>query len=254
MIPTLLRLGDLKLLELVIDRLERGAELTLLRTLLRLLMLGDRWIVREDGALAAGCLLRVLALDLELLLRLVCAMTGSAKKIKAETSSTRAVLTPCWYFDVNMICLLSSLLAIISKSAILLPFRGTNSRSSNENSHLKHQTKKRQLLDRPFSQAIRSRTLTPARKDRRQFNRIPHPKHEKTPIFTPYPTEKVRIACTLQYTPARGPTRPNRQNPAIFSDLGGNLPFMMPICPATVLQSVKFLFFCVFFDKADVIT
>lgn len=53
MIPTLLRLGDLKLLEMLVDRLEQGAELTLLR----LLMLGDRWIVREAGALAAGCLL-----------------------------------------------------------------------------------------------------------------------------------------------------------------------------------------------------
>lgn len=131
----MLRLGVLKLLELVIDRVERGAELTLLRLLL---MLGDCRIVGDDRVLVTGDLLRLLTLDLELLLRLLCAMTGSATKINAETSMTRAVLTHRWYLDVNMICLLSSFLAIISKSAILLPNRGTNSCSSNEISDLKH--------------------------------------------------------------------------------------------------------------------
>ena len=129
MIPTLLRLGVLKLLELVIDRLERGTELMLLRLLL---MLGDRRIVGVDRVLVTDDLLRLLTLDREVLLRFLCAMTGSAKKIKAETSTTRAVLPPCWYLDVNMICLLSSFPAIISNSAILLPNRGTNPRSSNE--------------------------------------------------------------------------------------------------------------------------
>ena len=97
--------------------------------LVDLLMLGDLW---TEGALAAGWLLRLLALDLEPLLRLDCARTGSAKNINAETSTTRAALTCCWYLDVNMICLLSSFPAIISNSAILLPNRGTNPRSSNE--------------------------------------------------------------------------------------------------------------------------
>ena len=131
MIPTLPRLGDLKLLELVIDRVERDEELMLLR----LLMLGELRTEDADGALVTVCLL---ALDLELLLlRLLCAKTGSPTKISAETSMTRAAFNCCRYLNVNMICLLSSLLAITRISAILLPFRGTNSGWSNEISHSK---------------------------------------------------------------------------------------------------------------------
>jgi len=71
--------------------------------LLRLLLaLVDCWALGAGAGFDAGCFAAEELLDFLLFLAF-CAKTGSAKRIKAEASTTKANVSFCWYFGLNMI-------------------------------------------------------------------------------------------------------------------------------------------------------